>query len=443
VPAEAEIERIEIAEPETRWTAWAGRGLMAALEQGSVSGSNFVLSVALARWLAPAEYGAYAVAFSMLLLGAASFQAVFLMPLMVHVPRLDRAQRAGYLRALLRMQAWGFATLFAAGAAVCVSWAAMAEGFPLRLALASIFTTGALTFQWLLRDSHYLTLSPAAPARGSMVYSVALMAGLLALSLTGAAADWTAVLVMGVAAMAGGLSQIPALLVHLRDPDPGIGLADVWRASRRLGRWEFWISLAGWAPVHLTFPVTAGLLGPGATGALRALQNFAMPLNQLVVALSRLVLPYLCGRSKGRESPLVQGRRIAWVALTAGSAYTAALWLVAGAAVHLLYGGAYDEHAWLMPLAILPMAFWGGAQSLGLALRAAGRFPAVLIGSISAGLGFAAAVIPATKAFGLTGALGAAAAAQLLGLVLLALFSRAGDEPAGTFSPVPADGGGV
>jgi O-antigen/teichoic acid export membrane protein len=443
VPVQIDIKIGETAGPKTGWAAWAGRGVVAALEQGSVSGSNFVLSVALARWVTPAEYGQYAVAFSMLLLGAACYQAVFLTPLMVNAPRLGRAQKAAYLWALLRMHGWGAAILGAAAGGVCIAGTSLGWPLPVELALASTFTTVALTLQWLLRDCHYQTLSPAAAARGSILYGLVMMAGLLLIGFAGAASAWEAVALMGLAALASAASQFHDLEQYLLDPDPSYGAADVWRSSRPLARWEIWISLASWAPVHLTFPVTAGLLGPGATGALRALQNFAMPLNQIVVALSRLVLPYLCGRPGEGESPIVQGRRIAWAALGVGLGYTAVLWLVARPVVRVLYGGAYGGHAWLMPLAILPMAFWGGAQALGLALRAAGRFPVVLAGSIATGVLFAVTVVPATRAFGVAGALGAASAAQFLGLVLLALVSSVSEEPAGSFRAMPLDGGGA
>lgn len=440
---EAQTADAGLVQPKAGWAEWAGRAFMAALEQGSVSVSNLVLSVALARLLSPADYGVYAVAFSMLLLGAAIYQAVFLLPLMVNAPRLDEAQRAGYLRALLRLHVWGGTALFGLVIVVGTAGEALAGAFPLRLVLVSAFTTIALTLQWMLRDSHYLSLAPSAPARGSMVYSVALLSGLLILGLMRLASAWTAVLLMGVAALLSAAFLLAALRKHLRDPDAEIGVAYVWRESLRLGRWEFWISLASWAPVHLTFPVTAGVLGPMATGALRALQNFAMPLNQIVVALSRLVLPYLCGRAEAGESSIAQGRRLAWLALAAGFAYTAAFWAVAAPLVHFVYGGAYDADAWLMPLAIVPMAFWGGAQSLGLALRAAGRFPPVLMATITAGLVFAAAVAPATRAFGVAGALGAAAASQFLGLALMAFFARPRDGAEAVLSPMPADGGGA
>jgi O-antigen/teichoic acid export membrane protein len=425
---DAETIRAMTGEPEIGWLDWAGRGAMAALEQGSVSGSNFVLSVAMARWLEPAAYGEYAVAFSMLLLGAAIYGAIFLVPLMLHLPTLDRPSKAGYLRALLRIHAWGSAGTLALAAAVCAAMSAAGWPAIAALTLASVFTTVAITFHWLLRDMHYAALSPAAPARGSLFYGIVLLGGLGVTWFTSAASSSLAIALMGLASLAAGAAQLPALRARVAGPCHCVSMAEVWRASRRSGRWELWNAIALWAPVHLTFPVTAGILGPGTTGALRALQNFAMPLNQIVAALSRLVFPYLCRHSSKGGEPLGQGKRIAWAAIGIGLAYTAMLWAAAGPAVRFLYGGAYDEHAWLMPLAVLPMAFWGGAQVLGLALRAAGRFPSVLAGSVAVGVVFTAAVVPATRAYGISGALAAAAGAQALGLVLFVLFARATSE---------------
>ena len=45
-----------------------GRGAWAVTDQGLYALSNALLNILLARWLAPAEYGAFAVAYSALLL---------------------------------------------------------------------------------------------------------------------------------------------------------------------------------------------------------------------------------------------------------------------------------------------------------------------------------------------------------------------------------------
>jgi len=41
---------------------WTGKGGLAVVDQALFAGSNFLLSILLARWLTPAEYGAFAVA---------------------------------------------------------------------------------------------------------------------------------------------------------------------------------------------------------------------------------------------------------------------------------------------------------------------------------------------------------------------------------------------
>src|SRR5260370_28321963 len=46
----------------------ATKGGLAVLDQGLISGSNFLVGILLARWLAPEEYGAYALAFAIFLL---------------------------------------------------------------------------------------------------------------------------------------------------------------------------------------------------------------------------------------------------------------------------------------------------------------------------------------------------------------------------------------
>ncbi|MDR7400087.1 MAG: hypothetical protein QN144_12370, partial [Armatimonadota bacterium] len=66
-----------------RARVWASRGLWAVADQGLFSGANFVVNVLLARWLSPAEYGAFAVALSIFYLLAGFHSAVLTEPMMV------------------------------------------------------------------------------------------------------------------------------------------------------------------------------------------------------------------------------------------------------------------------------------------------------------------------------------------------------------------------
>src|SRR5947199_4322297 len=80
---------------------WAMKGGLALLDQGVFAGSNFVMSILLARWLSPEQYGMYAVAFSMLLFLLNFHQGLMLEPMLVFGSAVYRDSLRGYLKALL------------------------------------------------------------------------------------------------------------------------------------------------------------------------------------------------------------------------------------------------------------------------------------------------------------------------------------------------------
>ena len=77
------------------------KGTLAVMDQALFSGANFVVSIMLARWLAPAEYGAYSVAFSVFLLFASLHMAIVIEPMMVFGAGKYGSRFPSYLRALL------------------------------------------------------------------------------------------------------------------------------------------------------------------------------------------------------------------------------------------------------------------------------------------------------------------------------------------------------
>ena len=79
--------------------AWLSKGVLAVLDQGLVSGSNFVIGVLLARSLGPEQYGSYALAFSIFLFLAAFHQNLVLSPLSVFGPSQYSQRTRDYLGA--------------------------------------------------------------------------------------------------------------------------------------------------------------------------------------------------------------------------------------------------------------------------------------------------------------------------------------------------------
>ena len=87
----------------SRWRLWAGRGAAAFADQLLTSGSNFALSIILARALPAAEYGAFAVAFAIFLLVANLYQGALLTPSTLLGTTLFADRQGEYAGALVRL----------------------------------------------------------------------------------------------------------------------------------------------------------------------------------------------------------------------------------------------------------------------------------------------------------------------------------------------------
>ena len=61
----------------------AGKGSFAVIDQALFAGVNFLLSVLLARWLIPKEYGAFSITFSVFFLLSTFYSAFMVEPMLV------------------------------------------------------------------------------------------------------------------------------------------------------------------------------------------------------------------------------------------------------------------------------------------------------------------------------------------------------------------------
>src|ERR1035438_3487461 len=106
------------------WMPWVGKGSLAVLDQGLFAISNFLINVLLARWLAPADYGAFALAYSVFLLLLVFHNAMFSGPMLVFGPGKYRERFPEYLGILLR----GHFALMLPGAALLAAAAFLQIG---------------------------------------------------------------------------------------------------------------------------------------------------------------------------------------------------------------------------------------------------------------------------------------------------------------------------
>jgi len=388
-------------------TRWATKGGLAILDQGLISGSNFLVGILLARWLVPAQYGAFSLAFSVFLLLSYVYHSLLSEPQGVFSGSAYSKCLRGYLKALLSIQL--MLTIFGigllGGAAAIVYEMGKADGLPGALAGVAI-ASPCILFFWLLRRAYYMNLAPARAAIGAFIYCVLVTGGLFVAYKRALISPFSAYLLMAIGALGTGLfllSQVNKALPP--DSEAGPTAAQAWRKHWEYGRWALAVSVVTWIPYYMYYPLVSYFGGMAQAGQLRALMNLSLPMEQSYTALSILFLPYsarIC-REKGIQSsgPLV--RRITALFIFGALAYWAVLIPLKGLVFHVLYGGKYLEVTPLIPYVALGTTLWSAAFGPAILLRAIESPDSIFYARIVASVLSLVVGVPATRSFGLWG----------------------------------------
>jgi O-antigen/teichoic acid export membrane protein len=425
------ITRSLSAEVRVRWSQarkWASRALFAVADQGLISGSHFVLGIQLARYLHPAGYGAYALAFSMFSLLAMLHQAIVLEPLSVFGGSKYRGSLRRYLGQLLGLQTVsGIACLgILLVAAIVVYIGRQSTELALSLLGVGIATPFVLLFAFT-RRALYLEYRSNIAAGGAVLYGAFLFAGLWFLNQLGVVSVFTAFLDMGAAAAATSMLLFlyvrPTLKGHSRERKMAIA-NEHWR----YGRWALGSSLCTWITWNLWYAIVSSFTGLAATGTLKALLNLAMPVTQSLAALSLLVLPHAAQvtQSEGWAGAKRQAMTVGSL-FAAGAALYWTIIIVCGAPlISFLYAGRYGDTVSYLPWLALASIAAGAVAGPVSALRAL-QTPATvcLTFSISSVVGLCVG-IPGTRAYGIAGAISGILVSSVLGLgIAIFLLGRA------------------
>lgn len=391
------------------WQAlpWATKGGLAIVDQGLISGSNFVLGILLARWLAPEQYGAYALAFSAFLLLTFLYQALLLEPMAVFSGAAYRKSLRGYLGALLWIHVvLSLIVVVALGAATAIAFRWGGGGsLPAALFGVALASPCILLF-WLARRSFYMELAPAQAVVGALIYCTSVIAGLFVVNRQGWMSPFVAFVLMAIA----GLITSAYLLFRVRGtlsaevPGPTVG--QTWHRHWVYGRWALATAALTWIPYYMYYPLLGALKGGlVSAGQLRALMNLALPLEQSFTALSCLFLPY-AARVHGEEGAVSVGsltRRIALLYVGGATVYWLAVIPFKAQAFHFLYGGKYMEVSYLIPYVAAETILWSAAFGPTIVLRAMESPISVFYARCAASVLSVAIGVPLTVIYGLWG----------------------------------------
>lgn len=406
---------------------WAMKGGLALFDQGILTGSNFIISILLARWMSAEQYGIYAVAFAVFLFLLNFHQALLLEPMLVFGSSVYRQSLRGYLKSLLWLHLWVSLLMIVglAGGAVFMARTGHSPGLPAAL-LAVAFVGPSVLLFWLTKRVFYLKLSPAPSAASAVLYCAVLLAGLGVIYKYGLVSAASALLLMGV----GGLISSVVLLIYLglrlksTQADPS--LRETFHRHWRYGRWALGANAMMWIPINIFYPLLTKFSGLAQAGELKALMNFGAPMLQTCAALSSLMLPYTARmlEQRGSAGVNVALKRMTGLCVACAIPYWIVLLLFRGPAFRLLYSGRYMTITDLLPIvalvSILGSAFFGPAIVLRSLESPASVFGAVTVSSCVALL----VGIPLTRAMGVAGALWGMVVSEGLAFVAAVVFLR-------------------
>jgi len=407
---------------------WAMKGGLALFDQGVFAGSNFVISILLARWLPAEQYGTYAVGFAVFLFLLNFHQALLLEPMLVFGSSVYRNCLRGYLKSLLLMHV-GMSVVMAFG--LCASAAiafklGQANGLPGAL-LGIAFAAPALFLFWLAKRTFYLKLSPAPSAAAALLYCALTMGGLaLVYRHTHHLTPLSAFLLMGLGGLGSSAVLLAYLAFRLTSSQDAPAMLDTWRRHWRYGRWALGANAMMWVPINAFYPLLSKFGGLAQAGELKALMNFAAPMLQACAALHTLLIPYAARALEARGSAGVSVilKRMTLLCVGCAVPYWVVLLLFQGRAFRMLYSGRYTEVAYLLPVVALASVAGSAFFGPSIVLRSL-ESPGLIFAAVSVSSCVSVAIgIPLTRAWGVGGAVWSIVLSESLAFVVAVVLLR-------------------
>jgi O-antigen/teichoic acid export membrane protein len=389
---------------------WSLRGIAAVVDQGLYSSSNFILNILLARWLAPVEYGAFAVAFAIFLFLSGFHNALLLEPMSVLGPGRysDRIDAYLLVQMCLHFALTLPLALLLALVGIILRASYLGDPWLVQALIGSGIALPFILLLWTVRRMFYILKRPAIAMFSSVLYVLFIGAGLWVMHSHNMVSLFTAFLWMGIASL---LSSITIMgigsrwLVKYRHEALlpwNLILRDHWN----FGKWILATAVLSVAVGQIQTFFLAGLLNLEAAGAFRAMQNFMLPIAQAVTAIAILGLPALAyDYGRGDLRSLRQKGLFITITLTGiAITYEILIWALAAPMERWFYGGKYASYAWLIPLLGLIPVFTAMATGLSLILRAIQKPQVYLItGIVSSVTGLFSALM-LTSSLGVSGA---------------------------------------
>lgn len=340
---------------------WGLKGGLAILDQGVYSGSNFIFNVLLARWLSADNYGAFSLAFAIFLFFTSFHNAMILEPISVFGTAKYANNIYGYLSSqfIIHVVITGGLGVFILLAGLTLFYFNLIDLFLSHAIMGVGFFLPLILLMWLVRRACYILGEPIWAFLLSCVYSIFLLGGAFYLHFMEieSAIAWFGI--MGFSSLSGLIFLFKLDFFHFM-PHKSSELE--WK-KLLVEQWAFgkWIVLAAFfyfAATQIQIFVTSVIFGLDTAGAFSALQNFMLPMMQILSAVSSFALPVVAF-SFGRQNYADMSRKsfvVAGVLFVTSLLYLCFLFFFAASLENLLYAGRYKMYVALIPIiGIIPL----------------------------------------------------------------------------------------
>lgn len=321
-------------------------------DQALISGAGFILHILLARWLLLDEYGIFAIVFSIFLFLSGLHNALILEPMSVLASNHNREQLRDYITHSIWLHFF-----LSVGLSILLLFSGFGLMFlqnPLGEPLIGLAFSGPLILLfWLLRRACYLDGSAHLAMHASLLYSLFLFVGLWAMQEVEAASPLTAILALGISSAAASIVLTWLLGINKKTLLFGCSravLTSLFSKHWTYGKWVVGSSFVHWAGTAGYVPLIGSLVGFSDAGALRAIQNLILPLQQILAGLTNLWLPLNAKLliEQGKDSLKANVYKMIIGTLTFSVLYLIIIVSFSKPIITFLYGsGRYDQFEWL------------------------------------------------------------------------------------------------
>ena len=343
---------VELIKQSDEIKRWVLKGGMSILDLIIYSGSMFLVSVLLGRWLDIGEYGVYALAMSFVSLFYQIQNALILEPMSVIGPSFYPDSIPNYLSRQRKLHFWIliplgiFISLGAYFYRVIGGNPSLANVLILLGLLAAI-----IQLPWLIRRSFYVISAPNYAVFFSLIFSIILVGSTIFFQYKGLLTSSSVLLLISFASLAA-LASVISKLKGSPNPSDLPGNSILWKQNWGFGRWMLLTGIimviAGQTPIILS----GMIIDEEASGVIKAMQNFMLPMGMIISTLLALAVPILAGDSRriADQELYRKMKLVATLLISMAGFYTLFLAIFSVPLEYLLYQGKYADYSYLIPL---------------------------------------------------------------------------------------------